>query len=78
MLGVEQIKKAYEKKLDDNIWEMWLVEFPHMDKKTFLTFGDYKKKLLHKKEKQTDEQMLSMVKMLNAAYGGQVVEVYDS
>jgi hypothetical protein len=55
---------------------MWLSLFPHMTEKTFVTFADYKKKLIaqSKPHKQTDDEMLAMCKLLNAAFGGEVVE----
>ena len=77
MDGIDQIRKAYSSRLDDSIWQMWLVEYPYLDTKQVKNFEDYKNKMLGKGKKQTDEQMLAMAQMLNAAYGGEVVEVYD-
>lgn len=59
------------------MWEMWLAIYPNMDEQSFITFEGFKEKITNqdkpKKEKQTDEDMLNMVKMLNAAFGGEVV-----
>jgi len=40
-----------DKNAEQKIWEMWLTQFPNMDKKSYTNFEDYKKKLLNKKEK---------------------------
>lgn len=53
---------------------MWLALYPHFTDKTFVTFGDYKNKLLNKKKEQTEEEMIAVCKMLNAAFGGEVIE----
>jgi len=53
---------------------MWLSLYPNMTKDNFISFTDYKNKLLHTKKEQSTDEMIAMVKMLNAAYGGKVVE----
>lgn len=42
------IKKVREKNLDSQLWDRWLTLYPYMEKKeiTFLTFDEYKKRLL--------------------------------
>ena len=47
-----------------------------MTEKTFITFSEYKKKYFtqSKPHEQTDDEMLAMCKLLNAAFGGKVVE----
>ena len=48
-----------------------------MTKDTFITYPDYKKKLIAQskpQKPQTDEDMMAMCKLLNAAFGGEVVE----
>lgn len=37
---------AYEEILDARLWERWLVELSGMDKETFISFEDYKIKVL--------------------------------
>lgn len=74
---MEFIISASDKELDYKIWQMWLSLFPHMTKDTFVTFSDYKKKIMAQskpQKRQTDNEMLAMCKLLNAAYGGEVVE----
>lgn len=58
------------------IWQMWLSLYPHFTKDTFISYPDYKQKLLNqsKLHKQTDDEMLAMCKLLNAAFGGEVAE----
>lgn len=48
-----------------------------MTKEDFMTFAEFKEKSLKttKSKKQTDEEMLAMAKLLNAAFGGDVVEI---
>jgi len=43
------LAKAYEKELEDSLWEMWKLQFPNMDKETFISFEDYKNKLTNKR-----------------------------
>jgi hypothetical protein len=40
------IEKTREKIFDDRLWERWLVELTAMDEKTFISFEDYRKKVL--------------------------------
>ena len=48
-----------------------------MSEKTFISFSDFKDKILNTpvKHEQTTEEMMAMAKVLNAAFGGTVVEV---
>ena len=56
------IVKAYEKELEDKLWEKWLVELPNMNKGNFVSFGTYKEQHLKKIEEtlfvKTDEQVM--------------------
>ena len=49
-----------------------------MDKESYISFGDYRKKLLGQtethKEQSVDDQ-IAMCRLLNAAFGGEVVEL---
>jgi hypothetical protein len=55
---------------------MWLSLYPHMTEKTFISYANYKDKLFKtsKPHVQSDEEMMAMCKLLNAAFGGEVVE----
>lgn len=68
--------KAAEKEQENAIWQMWLSQFPFMTDKTFIAFKDYQDKLTRRtaNRKQTTEEMIVMVRMLNAAFGGE--EIY--
>jgi hypothetical protein len=47
-----------------------------MTEKTFVSFSEYKRQLLQKPNRQqTPEEMMAMCRMLNAAFGGEVVEI---
>lgn len=71
--GLAQIKKAAEQEREQYIWEMWLAVYPYMNEKTFVPFSEYKAK--HIKPKiQTEGEILIKVKLLNAMFGGKVVE----
>lgn len=43
------LSKAYEKEQENSLWEMWKLQFPNMHKETFISFEDYKTKLMSKK-----------------------------
>lgn len=77
--GIDLIYKAYEQERDLKLWQMWLTLFPNMTEKDFISFSEYKNKVIDKTsdsgKQQTDEQMMAMCRMLNAAFGGKVVEI---
>jgi hypothetical protein len=73
---MNHIYKAMEKERDKTIWEMWLMLYPHMEKPIW--FGEFKAKMLEppkKIEKQTDDDIFANIKLINAAFGGKVVEI---
>lgn len=43
--AVQIINKAYEKEFENKFFSMWLTLYPNMDKKNFISFDDYKRKL---------------------------------
>ena len=75
--GISIITKAKEKETDQIIWEMWLSLYPNMNKDNFISFNDFKNKITNNKKNknQTDDEMLAKVKILNAAFGGEVIYV---
>jgi hypothetical protein len=54
--GIEIIEKSREKQQEDLLWQRWLAIYPYMEtgKLNFISFGDYKDKLLSKKFKVTN------------------------
>lgn len=38
------IRKAYDMRKDDRLWDRWLVELAHMNADTFVSFDEYKQK----------------------------------
>ena len=56
---------------------MWLALYPHMTEKTFVSFDKFKDDSTRKRKpkKQTTADMIAMCKLLNAAFGGEVIEV---
>ncbi|WP_297637241.1 hypothetical protein [uncultured Clostridium sp.] len=46
--GLEIINKAFEKDMDEFLWQRWLVDYRGMDEKTFIGFTEYKDKLTGK------------------------------
>lgn len=44
--ALKLINKAYEKDFDNKVFSMWLTLYPNMDEKTFVSFSDYKSKLI--------------------------------
>ena len=68
---------AIEEERDSLIWQMWLSLYPFFSKEGFISYPDYKSKILAQnkpKRDQTDDEMLAMARILNAAFGGTVVE----
>lgn len=77
-VGVQMIRKADEKETDEKLWQMWLVAVPYMPEDHRETFSEYKNRLLNvapKKKAQTVEEQVAMCRLLNAAFGGEVVEM---
>lgn len=44
--GYKFIKKVYDKELEEKAWQMWLVQYPNMTKNNFLTFNEFKEKII--------------------------------
>jgi hypothetical protein len=69
--GLELIKKAYEKQIDKQLWQMWLAKYPYMDKDTFISFEKFKEGMTDEnksgKPKQTKEQIIAMAEEIKAA-----------
>lgn len=47
--NLELFIHAIEKNVENDLWEMWKLQFPNMDKETFISFEDYKNTLKAKK-----------------------------
>jgi len=54
--GIEIIEKSQEKQQEDLLWQRWLAIYPYMETGVlnFISFNDYKGKLLNKEMKTTD------------------------
>lgn len=72
------MNEANEKEVESLMWQMWLAIFPNMTEENFISFDDYKKRLTQKSKpkEQTVEEQIALARMLNAAYGGEVVEAH--
>lgn len=46
--AIKLINKAYEKDLEDKVYQMWLTLYPNMDKNNFISFEDFKAKVMIK------------------------------
>ena len=44
--GIDFIQIAYQKDVEQKLWEQWLVNYANMDESNFMSFEDYKKKAL--------------------------------
>ena len=44
--AIKLINKAYEKDLEDKVYQMWLTLYPNMDKNNFISFEDFKAKVM--------------------------------
>lgn len=58
---IKLIRKIDEEKAEQRAWEMWLVKYPRMTKKTFVNFNDFYKKVDIKIEKKSQEEILKDV-----------------
>ncbi|WP_264852384.1 hypothetical protein [Clostridium omnivorum] len=47
--SIELFMYALDKNLDNEVFEMWKLQFPNMTKENFISFDEYKEKLLGKK-----------------------------
>lgn len=79
--GFELIKKAYEEKTNSMLWDMWLAKYPWMDKESFISFEDFKDKMLGqaneaKKPIETKEEIIDraekIVAVFNKSKGGKI------
>jgi hypothetical protein len=54
--GIEIIEKSQEKQQEELLWQRWLAIYPYMEigKLKFMSFNDYKYKLVSKKFKTTN------------------------
>lgn len=41
---------AAEKEVENKLWEYWKLQFPNMDKETYISFEDYKAKMTANKQ----------------------------
>jgi hypothetical protein len=70
---VDYVNYAIEQERDNRLWQMWLTLYPNMNDDDFMSFEEFKSKSLGKR-KQTDEDMMHMAMLLNAAFGGEVIQ----
>lgn len=49
--GYKLIRKAHEKDIEDKLWEQWLVDYRFMDSETFISFEEYKGKIINPQNK---------------------------
>ena len=68
----ELIVKAFEKELEEKLWQKWLAELPNMNKDTFVSFEKYKENHLKPQVSislRTDEEILqdaeNILKLMN-------------
>lgn len=48
--NLDLITYALEKNMENDLWDMWKLQFPNMDKERFISFEDYKKKSINSKK----------------------------
>lgn len=49
--GYKLIRKAFEKSSEEKLWEQWLVDYRFMGNETFISFEEYKEKIINPKNK---------------------------
>jgi hypothetical protein len=47
--NIELFTYALEKSRENDLWEMWKLQFPGWDKESYISFEDYKAKFMFKK-----------------------------
>ena len=67
VMGYEIIKTAYEKKVEDQLWQQYLVDRAGMDDTNFMTFDRYRIKAFGTKTKVDKEQVLKDAELIKAA-----------
>lgn len=55
--GIKFILKAFEKELEERLWDRWLVDYRHMDEKNFIDFEKYKNMNLKSSNTKKIEQI---------------------
>ncbi|WP_136711314.1 hypothetical protein [Clostridium tyrobutyricum] len=71
--GFELIKKVYENRNNERLWDMWLALYPNMDKDHFISFEDYKNKIIGnpkkpKSKSKTKKEIYEQADRIIAAY----------
>jgi hypothetical protein len=69
MIYVEAYSEKEEARIQEELILVWLGEYYHRQKR-LPRIKDELKKLLNKEQSMTDEEMLDVVKTLNAQFGG--------
>ena len=44
--SIDLIIYAFEKNTENELYDLWKLQFPNMDKESFVSFEDYKKKVM--------------------------------
>lgn len=47
--SIDLFTYALEKNLENDFFEMWKLQFPNMDEESFISFEDYKAKMMTRK-----------------------------
>ena len=63
---LELVDLAEIKEVEEDLYKVWVSIYPHMDKKSFISFEDFKKKNIRKQinkkaKPMSDAEILSMV-----------------
>ena len=61
-LGIEIIKKAYEKTNENKAWDLYLTKYPHMTEKNYMPFEDFYKVDRKPKKILSEQEILMDVK----------------
>ncbi|AAK78045.1 hypothetical protein [Clostridium acetobutylicum] len=73
LLGIKLIEKAYEKQLDEKLFEMWNLNRLFMTEKNFETFEEFRDKAIQTKEstrevKHEKEDIINKAERIIAAW----------
>lgn len=60
--AINLIWKAFEKRRDDELFQIWLTYLPNMDKDTYMSFEQYKEQVLNAHKAKLAKQIRSDLK----------------
>jgi len=67
---IQQFLKLKEKELEQKVWEIWLVKYPHMDKNNFVSYEEMLNSAKQQEVKEVDNVEIQIP--INGVYVDQI------